>query len=255
MARVLITGSTGLLGRWTLAHWPAELEAVEALHDEHDLTDARAFVALVRATQADVVLHLAWCASGTPNYRTSNDNERWTESSLQAARYCMKEGVRFIATGTVVDTTPGSDRYATAKHELRTHLQREIAEESIAWIRPFYVFDPVARRPALVADCLEARSAGRTVELRSPHSKHDFIHASDVGEAMVQIISHGLAGVIDVGSGVARTVRDLASACGAVVADHVGDGRPAAEVVADTSELAARGWRPRATTTFFAGAQ
>lgn len=252
MARVLITGSTGLIGRWVLAHLPKTLEPVQVSHSDIDLTEPDAFVGVIRAARPATVLHLAWSASGTPGYRNATSNERWTKASYDAATYCLGVGIRFVGTGTVVDRDR-SDAYARSKSELRDLLSPLIDEGSITWVRPYYTFDPALGRPRLVADARDAIVAGRPVELGSPNARHDFIHASDVGTAIGAILDHDLSGSIDVGSGHLRSVAELAVACGAEVRTTtedvpIGDGD-----VADTSRLLELGWRPWATEEFFAG--
>lgn len=255
MATVLITGGSGLIGRWVHTYWPASLEPVEVDHREHDLTDGKTFVDLIRAVSPDVVLHLAWCASGFPGYRDSPENVRWVEASASAAYHCMEAGIGFVATGTVVDSAPGPDAYSAAKNELRGRLSHPISVGAMAWVRPFYTFDPAARRPALVADCLAARDSGDPVRLRSPGSAHDFIHAADVGSAVARVLESRLTGVVDVGSGRTRTVDDLARACGARVEGPRTVADPAAGPVAETSALRALGWSPAATDEFFGTGQ
>ncbi|MGO4258800.1 NAD-dependent epimerase/dehydratase family protein [Marmoricola sp. RAF53] len=256
MARVLITGSTGLIGRWTLAHRRQDQEFVAVRRDEHDLTDPDAFVAAIDAVAPATVLHLAWCASGVSGYRSSPENDRWLEASWRAALHCLEVGVGFVGTGTVADAGPGTDAYTRSKHELRRRLGGEIDRGAVTWIRPFYTFDPDAGRPALVADARAAVAADRPVELRAPESAHDFVHAADVGAAVVTVVAHGLTGSVDIGSGRLRTVRELARACGAEVRgparpeDHPD---PVDDVAADTTRLRRLGWTPSATESFFGG--
>jgi nucleoside-diphosphate-sugar epimerase len=251
VATVLITGGSGLIGRWVQAHWPATLEAVEVSHRDHDLADASAFVEVIRRLAPDAVLHLAWCASGSPGYRDSPENARWVEATTRAAHFCVDAGIHFTATGTVLDTSAGPDAYSAAKADLRERLGPQIRGGSITWLRPFYTFDPAARRPALVADCLAARAAGTAVSLRSPGSVHDFIHAADVGSAIAVVLEHRLDGILDIGSGRGRTVRELALACGAEV-DAPEEPPAASEAVADTTPLRELGWSAGATEAFFA---
>ncbi|MFL6108691.1 MAG: NAD-dependent epimerase/dehydratase family protein [Marmoricola sp.] len=250
MASVLITGATGLIGRWTMAAWPDDLDVSVLNHREHDLTDSEAFVAAVRAARPDVLLHLAWCASGTSGYRSSSDNALWSASSLSAARFCLDHDIHFVGTGTVLDEGPPADLYTAAKRELRQGLTAPIDEGSVTWIRPFYVFDHGSRRPALVEESVAAAAEDRDVELRSPDSTHDFIHAADVGRAVVAAVQHQLTGSIDVGSGRLRSVRQVAMACGAQVREAVAEDRMV-DAVADTERLRKTGWSPTATAEFF----
>ncbi len=124
----------------------------------------------------------------------------------------------------------------------------------MGWLRPYYVFDPVARRPALVADAAAAREAGVPVALRAPDATHDFVHAADVGSAVVTAVRHDLRGVVEIGSGTLHTVAEVVIALGAAWEG----GEPAEAVVAhqgrvaESQEVRAAGWRPRSTEEFFA---
>lgn len=250
----LITGGSGLLGRHLLRSWNADLEPLLVHHHEHDLLAEGVARALVARVRPNVVVHLAWAASGTPGYRTCADNDRWAEVSLELARAATDAGAHFCATGTALDGNPPSDAYSAAKVWLRRALQPEIAAETITWLRPYYVVDPELRRPDLVAHAMAAADAGRPVALRTPEQAHDFVHAEDVGRGIMTAVDRSLLGEVPLGSGTARRVRQLVEALGiawhpdedAVAAPHHHD-------VADTTRLRAHGWSPTTTKELFHG--
>lgn len=260
-ATALITGAHGLLGRHVMAAWNIPgLVALPARGDgrAYDLLDPTMATRMLDEFEPEVVVHLAWVASGTPGYRTSPDNPRWVDATAELASGCLARGVRFVGTGSVVESEipdPG-DLYATAKHAIRARLAADIDSERIAWVQPFYVFDPEVGRPALVADAIRARESGTPVALRSPYSEHDFIHARDVGNAIVATVRAGLVGQIPVGSGRLHRVRDLASALGATWTQSPGSSTTVshAERAAHTGKLRAAGWRPTSTEEFFGDA-
>lgn len=252
MARVLITGGNGLIGGWVRHHWPGDLELVQVARTDCDLTEPGRFVEIVRTFEPAVVLHLAWSASAMREYRTSPDNERWVEASIDAATYCLESGIRFFGTGSVVDEGGASDPYSRSKADLRQRLAAQITDHQVGWIRPFHVFDPAADRPAVVAAARRAAAAHEAVDLLTPTSRHDFVHASDVGAAVVDIVRHDLRGSIDIGCGRARSVVELVEACGAswrATPDLVAE--PHDGPVADTAALLRLGWKPSTTDLFF----
>lgn len=254
--RALITGASGLLGTWTLRHWDVlGIEAVPVSRQESDLLAHGAAEGLLDKHRPDLVVHLAWSASGMADYRTSPDNERWVDASLQLAEACHRKGVRQWLTGTVVDDSrDAADAYSRAKSRLREALAPQIDSGDVGWLRPAYVFDEEARRPGLVAHALGARDRGDHALLRSPHSSHDFIHASDVGRAVVLAVAEDLRGLIPIGSGRARTVADLVSALGVEwQADCSDTHTPTihAASATDPSRLHRLGWSPRQTEEFF----
>lgn len=252
----LITGATGLIGAHVLQNWDLrDLEPRCTDRRSDDLLTLGAARQVVTRMRPAVVVHLAWSASGTPDYRTSPDNERWVDASLELRDAASAVGSRFVALGTALDTEPlPSDAYSASKVRLRGLLEPAIQSGEIAWVRPYYVFDPDRRRPALVAQAVAAES-GEDLVLRTPLSRHDFVHAADVARAVVLAVRERLTGEIPVGSGRLRTVSELVAALGAgwvrdqsagQVADH--HHQPA-----DIERLVALGWSPTSTEELFAG--
>ena len=121
----------------------------------------------------------------------------------------------FVGTGTVIDDQTVGDPYVAAKSALRRDLAAAIDAGKVTWLRPHYVFDPAEPSPAVLRDAVAARDAGRPSSSRRPRLTHDFVHAADVGRAVVATVEHGLTGLVDVGSGRLRTVQALVEAIGA----------------------------------------
>ena len=71
-----------------------------------------------------------------------------------------------------------------------------------------------------------ARERGETLHLRSPHQAHDFVHASDVGRAIVAAVAHDLMGEVQIGSGRLHTVAELVTAPRRRLVGRPGPGDP-----------------------------
>lgn len=257
-ATALITGAGGLIGGHVLAAWDIEgLFPAPATSPGQsvDLLSPGAARRLVEAVRPDVVIHLAWVASGTPGYRASPENERWVASTLELANAARARGAAFFGTGTSLegDLAGAGDAYTAAKAKVRLLLAEQIALGEICWLQPFYVFDPDRGRPALVADALRARASGTEVVLRSPYQVHDFVHAADVGRAIVASVRAGLTGQVPIGSGTTHQVCDLVSALGIswVCGQNAVSVESHAPPPADTGRLRSTGWVPTSTEEFF----
>jgi nucleoside-diphosphate-sugar epimerase len=253
----LITGASGLIGRHVMLQWDVEgLRAEAVAHERDDLLEPGVATALVERVRPEVVVHLAWIASGSPDYRSSADNERWLQATLELARACESTGARLLATGTPLDgELESQDAYSSAKARLWHELHPAVREGRIGWLRPYYVFDEQRRRPALLAHAIAAHERGEPVVLRTPESEHDFIHASDVARAVVVAAQHRLTGELPIGSGHLRRVCDLVSALGISWSadENAGDGtRPQLHDVADSHRLRELGWAPSRTEELFA---
>lgn len=253
MGIALITGASGVLGRHLLAQWTSDLEPVAVEHRFVDLLTPGSGAALVARLRPQAVIHLAWTASGTTGYRTSRDNERWVDASLEMAEASRVVGARFLATGTALDSSAPGDAYSSAKRRLGDALKPRFCTGRITWLRPYYVVDPDRRRPELVAQALAAAEADVPIVLRTPGAQHDFVHASDAARAIAVALDAPLVGEVPIGSGTTRSVRDLVEALGVPwqPAQEPPKNLPHHHEAADTSGLRARGWQPIRTEELF----
>lgn len=252
MARVLITGAGGLIGRRVVSELAAPHETIVIGRPEHDLLTPGAFENIIEAASPDAVLHLAWVASSTPGYRSHPDNVRWVDATIAAARRAGELGIRFIGVGTPLDTEPAIDAYTASKAATRSALSAEIDGGQLSWLRPFYVFDEVTPSPAVLRAALAAKEEGLPVELATPEARHDFIHVEDVASAIRHVLESGITGLIDVGSGVPHTVAELVEAHGARWVRSAEVPRVAgSESTADLGPLSAVGWLPTRTLAAF----
>jgi nucleoside-diphosphate-sugar epimerase len=249
VARVLISGATGLIGRRVLeAYRGSDDEVVPLGRSDADLLETGAWRRMLDDKRPDIVIHLAWSASTTLGYREHDDNARWAESTIAVAALAADRGIRFVATGTAVDDSPADDPYSRSKATARDALADRIAAGELAWLRPFYVFDEEGPSPAVLRAALQAKAALEPVALASPDARHDFVHARDVGTAIRAVVEGRLAGAIDIGSGAVASVSELVESYGCQwVAQGIPSSSAASEAAADVAALRATGWVPLVT--------
>ena len=248
---VLVTGAGGLIGSAVLEALPRGLDIAAVRSTDVDLLEPGTFAQLIRDTRPAVVLHLAWVASSTGDYRTSPHNPRWREVSREAARAAADVGVRFIATGSAVDDQPGADAYTEAKAGLRSDLTDLIGNGQVTWVRPHYVFDPAAPSPAVLRAAREAQQHGESIRLREPYARHDFVHVRDVARGVAAVVEHRLTGVVEIGLGMLTAVHTLVEKFGAswAEADDVTT-TAGTDSAADVTPLTRTGWHPSETERF-----
>ena len=256
--RVILTGASGLLGRHVFSHWDeavGELVVPGTSAPRVDLLRLGAVEELIETVQPAKVIHLAWIASGSADYRTSPENEIWVDRSIALTEICKARGVDLYLTGSAVDSRPGNDLYSSSKAALLEACRADLNAKRLGWIRPFYVFDSEARRPGLLRDALEAKRNGKPLTIRHPQSQHDFVHAGDVASGIVTAVRHRLLGEVEIGSGKLRSVVEFAEAVGATAIQD--SNTPSAETYshverpADIEPLKALGWAPQLTERHF----
>lgn len=250
MARVLITGASGLIGRRVVEAFGSggADELIPLGRADVDLLAPEGWRQALDVHRPDVIVHLAWSASSLADYREHEDNWSWVRSTIDGADFAAERGIRFLGTGTSVDSAPAADAYSRSKAAARDELAPRIATGELGWLRPFYVFDEDRPSPAVLRAALDAKAADVPVRLSSPDSRHDFIHARDVASAIRTIVDAGLMGSLDLGSGATSSVAEFVEAFSC---SWLPTGAPSSaastEAIADVAAIRAAGWTPAVT--------
>ena len=239
--KLLVTGATGFVGSQVARALLAQGHEVrasiragrakDAVADVADRiewvtldlfdADAAALDSLARGT--DGCVHLAWYAV-PGQYLASPENLRCVFGSLRLLESLAKQGCRravFVGScfeydfgdGTLAETSPVRPQSLYAASKLATRFMGEqLARQQgveFAWARLFYLYGPYedGRRlvPSVIGQLLreEPVAVTRGVQVR------DFLHVADVGAALAGIALSDLTGVVNVGSGIPVTVRQV----------------------------------------------
>ncbi|MCB1333507.1 MAG: NAD(P)-dependent oxidoreductase [Roseivivax sp.] len=276
MARALVTGATGLIGRHVVpALRAAGFEVVVlgrrsvpgATHVPTDLLDGPARDRAVAQAGASHLIHLAW--NDQPQGRWSTpENLDWAAATLSLVRsFARAGGRRAVCVGSCAEydwsspvlhesspLRPGT-LYGKAKAacgELLTAAAPEMGL-GLVWARPFFIYGPGEPPGRLLGDLAEGLRAGTRVACTDGLQERDFLHAADVAGALVHLLRSDIAGPVNVASGKAVAVRDLIATAAELLGrpDLVDLGarpRPADDpprIEADIARLEATGFRPR----------
>ena len=197
-----------------------------------DLFDETTAALVVAGKRAEVLVHLAWSVRA-PDFRDSPDNARWLDASIALARnFVSSGGTSIVLAGTCseygngsaqplreLDHAAPSDAYGRSKHALYEYLAREFGDRArISSARIFYPYGPGEAHRKLVSALIEEISAGRLPPLREPDRLIDYIFVDDVAEALVRMAERAtldtvadISGVINVGTGVGVSAREIAA--------------------------------------------
>lgn len=243
--KVLVTGATGLVGRQTLMPLIAGGHEVHGLarrpgavvgvrwHDV-DLLDDSARAGAIASIRADALLHLAWHTDVATVY-DDPANDRWREASIGMLReFRAAGGRRAVIAGSAAEydwgpqgagagpcretetsLTPAT-RYGRAKNALRRDLEASGLELSWAWARLFHLFGPGEDRRRLVPSIALALVEGRPALCTAGTQKRDFLDARDAGAALAALVDAPVEGPINVASGNAVAVAEIADTLGRI---------------------------------------
>jgi nucleoside-diphosphate-sugar epimerase len=257
VAKVLVTGAAGFIGRSSLEPLRAagyEVCAVlsprpdqsdcrgGALPDidvrHADLTDPAAVDSLLGAVRPTHLLHFAWIA--TPGlYWQSEENYRWLSASRHLlAAFARSGGERAVMAGSCAEydwsrvavcherSSPLADAAGTATPyaACKIAMQRSLEEYgrshslSSAWGRIFFQYGPGEHRDRLIASVIVNLLAGH--ETRCTHGRQirSFLHVEDVGAAFAALLASSVQGPVNIGSGERIAIAELLQR----VADDIG---------------------------------
>jgi nucleoside-diphosphate-sugar epimerase len=280
MTRVLVTGASGFVGRWSLEPLLARGAEVHTIQRNSpdaiagvvshaaDLHDRDAVTSLMRRVRPTHLLHLAWIA--TPGvYITSLDNPLWLRSSLNLVElFLASGGQRIVVAGTAMEydwsaglcserTTPcrPATLYGACKHAQYEVLERWSAQTGFSFAegRLFWTYGPEESPERLVPAMIRASVSRTPFKLRHPAQVRDYLHVTDAGAAFGALLASTVQGAVNVGAGVGVALSRL----GEMIGKETGEGLivepgerpvddPVPMVLADTTRLTSEvGFTPR----------
>jgi nucleoside-diphosphate-sugar epimerase len=240
--RILVTGASGFIGRQVLSALSGTGVAVAAVSrrrrvptpscrwHEADLLAPGVAGDLIGHIRPTHVLHLAWCVEHG-RFWTDPANLDFAGATFALARACAKQRIaRFVATGTCYEydwpadgncseaTTAlaGHSLYDISKDACRRALARFFALEAIefAWARLFFLYGPHETASRLVASLARALVRGEPAPCSPGRAIRDFIDVRDAGQALAALTLSSATGPVNIASGQAVAVADVARTLG-----------------------------------------
>jgi nucleoside-diphosphate-sugar epimerase len=284
--KVLVTGANGFFGSALVKHLTGQdCETYAMVRANSDLWRMTEFMDQITLVQADLLrpdqveqviqevkpdlcFHLAWYVEPGV-YLHSTRNVEYVTASLNLAEQLARAGCRrLVVTGSVneYDTDRGylsentptkpTNFYAASKVALNTLLEQlshQIDLEA-AWARVFYVYGPKENEGRFFPAIITALLQGEHTRTTGGEQVRDYLHIDDAAGALWALAESDLTGVVNVGSGVPVTNKQVVLA----IADVLGrpdlvrfgdlpyrEGDPMFVVADNRLLIENTGWKPK----------
>lgn len=244
--KAFITGATGFIGAQTVrscldAGWDvvamvrptsdcSRLSGVEhkITTVDGDLSDFDDALVDLGDYKPDVCIHHAWYAE-PGKYPHAIENLESLAGTLRLVTKLPDVGcTRFVGIGTCFEydfdrgwmreDTPAkpASLYAATKNACCVALPKVAEKVGVTptWVRLFYQYGPFEDHRRLVASVIGSLLRGDVVDTTEGGQVRDFLHVRDVGNAIQAITEAGLEGIVNVGSGIPVTVRQIVETIG-----------------------------------------
>jgi nucleoside-diphosphate-sugar epimerase len=248
MTRVLVTGASGFVGRRAVSRLVERGFEVHAVTRREptsfawsckwhvsNLLDQGEIGALLQRVRPTHLLHLAWHTVPV-EYWNARDNFAWVQASLELMRWFHDVGgSRLVMAGTCAEydwrygwcsegTTPTVPRttYGVCKNALSS-LVAAFADStgiSAAWGRIFFLYGPYEHPTRFVSSVVRSLLRGEVARCSAGMQMRDFLHVHDAADALVALLESRVDGAVNIGSGHAECLSDVAGR----IADIVGRG-------------------------------
>lgn len=237
--RVLVTGGTGFIGRWTIPvldecgyeiHVVSsktrtiESQEIPVIYHQCDLLNHKQIRDLVEMVRPTHLLHLAWDVTHG-EFWTSQANFSWVNASIALLRAFNEfGGRRVVMAGTcaeydwnygycVENLTPivPASFYGVCKSSLAAMLSSfgSTYNLSTAWGRIFHLYGPDENEARLVPSVINNMIRGETVKCSHGNQVRDFMYSEDVAAAFVALLDSEVEGPVNVASGIPVSLKGV----------------------------------------------
>lgn len=182
----------------------------------------------------DLCIHLAWYAV-PGEYLGAQENISLLAASIHlASRLAKLSCKKYLAAGTCFEydtnlgylsedsSTKPSSLYAASKLALYQVVEQlsHTSSFKFAWLRLFYQYGPSESERRLIPSVILSLLRGDEARVTAGEQIRDYLHVEDVASAVYAVAKSDIDGVVNIGSGIPVSVRDIVTMIGDICGRH-----------------------------------
>ncbi len=236
MKKVLLTGSTGFVGRQTIPFLIQKGYEIHTVSTQENYTHHSGVIGhkcdlfnlaetsdLIQKVKPSHLLHFAWIT--TPGKcLISPENLTWMEASLRLIRLFVENGgKRIVVAGSCAEyeSTPlckeddnsfkSTTFYGQCKRSLYLILENfaRQANFELAWGYIFYLYGPHERQDRFLPSIIRGIFQKKEIPLTEGLQIRDFLHVREAAEGFVELLDSAAQGCYNIASGKGISIRKM----------------------------------------------
>lgn len=227
--KILVTGSKGFVGSELVKHLLGhQIYTIDKSAGQDLLTCDLNY-------EVDAVIHLAASSGIRPSL--VDPDAYWRNNVLATKRLFEHfKNTKILYASSSTAKEPDRNPYALSKYT----VERMAPEGSIG-LRFCTIYNDSQQRPNMFIP----RLFRKDISFINTNHKRDFIHISDVCEAIKFLLTQQVSGVFDIGTGISTPLKEITDFFNIKVEERTGDEHERLDNIADISKLRDLGWEPK----------
>lgn len=207
MKKAFVTGARGLIGRNTIEHLEKRrFDIIAPNSKELNLLEHNRVQNFIELHKPNYLLHLAWDVTPVKCLHSPLNDALLKASENLLYHFKLNGGQRIMAAGTCSEYFYDNP-YSASKRALLEILKN--MDISYAWGRLFYQFGENEHPDRLVPYVINSLLDGKEAKCSSGEQIRDYMYVKDTARACVELLDGNVQGIIDIGTGEGRKVKDI----------------------------------------------
>ena len=236
MKTVILTGANGFVGRQAIIPLIERNYVVHAVSNtlptvdlifenvvwhQADLLNQDKTAKFCEKVKATHLLHFAWYVEHG-EFWNSRENETWLDASVNLIeQFKTNGGERIVVSGTCAEYEWGVDKILSENKtplkpnsiygECKLELHKRLADFEIsqAWGRIFFLFGEFEHPNRLISSVIKSLLNNEYADCSHGRQIRDLMYVADVADAFAALLDSDVQGVVNIGSGKERTIREV----------------------------------------------